>query len=539
MIAPRMVRTLAVVSALLLAVSPAASSEGSTEKSAQKAGSGRVAPSPVGDTFSAADLQFSHSSRQLRYGSPRQADLLPEYVDALSTDLRRFLEPSPEHPLYAGGVVLAARHGVIAKHDAAGKALRYTGINSPLPPAEQVPTRNNTIYDLASVTKMFTSIAVMQQVESGRVDLDQPVATYLPDFAQNGKADVTVRDLLTHTGGLPAWLPLYSSYDTVEERLAAVLAVTPASAPGEKYVYSDLGLITLGLVVEEVTGKSLDTVIADDITEPLGMDETMFNPPPSLRDRVAATEAQPWTKPARPMIRGEVHDENAWSLRGVAGHAGLFSTARDLAVLAQTLLNGGRYGHERILDADSVRDMITNENTEFPANSHGLGFELDQRLVHGRHVVTCDVRAHRLHGYVVRRGPDRRLLRHLAHQPGAPDARLGQQQPCAACGRAGPGPCRCRQTSARTRRMVLRSRGLTVGNADPPDLIHVGGRGDRGLQPLVRHRGVVRLRDVRDLDGWWADLDRGAVHPAARPPLDGHQRPSLRVQWSRLVPRHS
>jgi hypothetical protein len=103
----------------------------------------------------------------------------------------------------------------------------------------------------------------------------------------------------------------------------------------------------------------------------------MFNPPASLRSRIAATEAEPWA--GRPMIRGEVHDENAWSLGGVAGHAGLFSTAHDLAVLAQTLLNGGQYGDARILQPDTVRAMLTNENAEFPGDSHGLGFELDQR----------------------------------------------------------------------------------------------------------------------------------------------------------------
>ena len=107
------------------------------------------------------------------------------------------------------------------------------------------------------------------------------------------------------------------------------------------------------------------------------MTDTMFNPPARLVDRIAATEAQPWA--GRPMIRGEVHDENAWSLGGVAGHAGLFSTAHDLAVLARTLLNGGRYGHARILEADTVRAMLVNENAEFPGDSHGLGFELDQR----------------------------------------------------------------------------------------------------------------------------------------------------------------
>jgi len=355
--------------ALMCAFGPAAAGERTT--------------TPTGATTSAAEdaatgWRFTSSGRELRYGTPRKADLVGDHLAAASTNLRRYLQPSPQRPMYAGGVVLAARNGVIALHDAAGAAVRYADPDTELPPDQQVPTGRDTIYDLASVTKTFTSIAVMQQVEAGRVDLDQTVASYLPDFAQQGKDDeITVRQLLTHTAGLPAWIPLYSRYDSVEERLAAVLAVAPGAAPGQRYLYSDLSLITLGLIVEQVTAKPLDHVIADQITKPLGMSDTMFNPPASLRDRIAATEAQPWAD--RPMILGEVHDENAWSLGGVAGHAGLFSSAHDLAVLAQTLLNGGRYGSTRILDADTVRAMITNANTAFPANSHGLGFELDQR----------------------------------------------------------------------------------------------------------------------------------------------------------------
>lgn len=324
------------------------------------------------------DLRFPH--RRLRDGSARQAGLLAGPLEQVSVDLRRFLEPSPTRPLYAGGVALASRHGVVAVHDAAGQAVRYDsqgGVVTELPPAEQVAVETDTIFDLASVTKTFTTIAVMQQVEAGLVDLDEPVASYLPDFAAEGKDDVTVRHLLTHTGGLPAWLPLYKSYATEEERFAAVLAVAPRRAPGEAYVYSDLGLITLGLLVEQVTGKPLDQAVRDGITGPLGMDDTMYDPPAELLDRIAATEEQPWAD--RPMIRGEVHDENAWSLGGVAGHAGLFSTAGDLAVLARTLLNGGRYGDVRILAADTVRDLIRNENADLAANAHGLGFELDQR----------------------------------------------------------------------------------------------------------------------------------------------------------------
>ena len=323
----------------------------------------------------AEDLTFQH--HLLRSGTPAQAQLLPGPLERMSTDLRSFLAPSPTHPEYAGGVVLASRHGVVPVLDAAGQALRYADANTELPPDQQVPARPDTIFDLASVTKTFTTIAVLQQVEAGRIDLDAPVATYLPAFAQNGKGDVTITHLLTHTGGLPAWLPLYSAYRTPEERLDAVLAVKPIAPPGQTYLYSDLSLITLGMVVEKVTGHRLDTVIADGITRPLGMTDTMFNPPASLRDRIAATEAEPWA--GRPMIRGEVHDENAWALGGVAGHAGLFSTAHDLAVLARTLLNGGRYGDTRILREDTVRQMLVDRNARFPGDSHGLGFELDQR----------------------------------------------------------------------------------------------------------------------------------------------------------------
>jgi CubicO group peptidase (beta-lactamase class C family) len=370
----------AAVAAGALAVATAVSAPSAGSATGQRVGSAvedhkraREAVQPTGVT--PADLHFPH--HRLRSGTPAQAQLLAGPIAQMSTDLRSFLEPSPTHPMYAGGVVLASRHGVVPVHDAAGKALRYSDAETELPAGQQVPMQRDTIFDLASVTKTFTTIAVMQQVEIGRIRLDEPVATYLPAFAANGKDDVTIRHLLTHTGGLPAWLPLYSAHPTKEERLAAVLAVKPTAEPEQRYVYSDLGLITLGLVVEEVTGDPLDEVIADGISRPLGMSDTMFNPPARLADRIAATEEQPWA--GRPMIRGEVHDENAWSLGGVAGHAGLFSTAHDLAVLARTLLNGGRYRDVRILETETVRAMLVNENTEFPANSHGLGFELDQR----------------------------------------------------------------------------------------------------------------------------------------------------------------
>jgi CubicO group peptidase (beta-lactamase class C family) len=217
----------------------------------------------------------------------------------------------------------------------------------------------------------------VQQVQAGTIDLDRTVASYIPAFAANGKQAVTVRQLLTHTSGFPAWLPLWSRYATPEQRIQAVYDAKPANPPGSTYLYSDLNMITAGKLVELATGKPLDQVVHDRITGPLGMRDTGYNPPASELDRIAATEYQ--TAPPRGMVRGSVHDENAWALGGVAGHAGVFSTADDLAVLAQTIINGGSYGATRILSEDSVDSLLHDENTEFPGNSHGLGFELDQR----------------------------------------------------------------------------------------------------------------------------------------------------------------
>jgi CubicO group peptidase (beta-lactamase class C family) len=296
----------------------------------------------------------------------------------MATDLRSYLNPSPTRPLYAGGVVLAGHDGYVVQRAASGYALRYAdGDGTELPPDQWVPARTDTMFDLASVSKLFTSIALVQQVEAGRIDLDRTVASYIPAFAANDKQAVTVRQLLTHTSGFPAWLPLWSSQPTPEARIQAVYDAKLANPPGTTYLYSDLNMITAGKLVELATGKPLDQVVHDRITGPLGMRDTGYNPPASELGRIAATEYE--TAPPRGMVRGSVHDENAWALNGVAGHAGVFSTADDLAVLSQTLINGGSYGDIRILREDSVDALFHNENAAFPGNSHGLGFELDQR----------------------------------------------------------------------------------------------------------------------------------------------------------------
>ncbi|KRV48956.1 serine hydrolase [Wenjunlia vitaminophila] len=338
--------------------------------------------------MTAGDLRFT-PGRTLRSGSAASAGLLPEHVRRIAGAAAGFLAPSPTHPMYAGAVVLAARDGVVVTHEAVGHAVRYASYDPAartaveLPPEQWVPMTRDTIFDLASVTKLFTSLVVVQQVERGRIDLDAPVSRYVPEFAANGKDGVTVGHLLTHTSGLPAWLPLYRDWPTPQERFQAVYAVRPLNAPGAAYRYSDLNLITLGTVVERTTGRALDRVLAEDVTGPLGMSDTGFQPAADRLPRTAATEYMTWTTPSRGMVRGSVHDENAWSLGGVAGHAGVFSTARDLAVLAQTVLNGGRYGRTRVLREESVRAMLTDHNAAFPADSHGLGFELNQHWYMG------------------------------------------------------------------------------------------------------------------------------------------------------------
>ncbi len=276
-----------------------------------------------------------------------------------------------ERPWAAGAVVVAGRGPVIAVEEAAGWAVRYeaydagsdTGVE--LPPAERVPMTIGTPFDIASLTKLFTAVAAVQQIERGTLGIDARVGAYLPGFRAAAAHGITVRQLLTHTSGLRPELPLYDCADPAE-RLALLRAEVPVGVPGT-YCYSDLNPLLLQQVLERITGRTLDVLIHDGITRPLGMTATGYGPCPDA----AATEDQrrPWAKADRGMLRGVVHDENAWALGGVAGHAGLFSTGRDLAVFCRALLAGGSYGPARILGPDFVELLLTPP---------GLGFAVNQ-----------------------------------------------------------------------------------------------------------------------------------------------------------------
>jgi len=326
---------------------------------------------------------FASTGTVLADRSPAAAGLDAAPIDDALAQIAGWEEPSGAvHPLYAGAVTLLGHDGAVVARQASGYAVRYAdGAGTELPRDKWVPMAQDTIFDMASVSKLFTSILVMQQIERGAIRLEEPVATYLPAFGANGKGSITVRQLLTHTSGLKPWMPLWSGWPDKASRIAAVLDVAPTSPPGTTYVYSDLNLITLGVLLERQTGQGLDQLVRERITGPLAMKDTGYNPAASLKPRIAATEFQ--ASPPRGMVWGEVHDENAWSLGGVAGHAGVFSTAQDMAILAQSMLNGGAYAGHRILSPGSVTMMTTNFNAAFPGSSHGLGFELDQRWYMG------------------------------------------------------------------------------------------------------------------------------------------------------------
>lgn len=372
---------LALGGALALAPVPFAAAASATESGAGSSDMG---------TETAAGMSPGRDRPTLRRGSAARAGLLQEPLDRLVTEAERYLADSPKYPWYAGAVLLAGRGGTVALHRPIGKAVRYaaydektdTGVE--FPADQQIPMAEDTVFDLASVSKLFTSILAVQQIERGTLELEATVASYLPDFAGGGKQDVTIRQLLTHTSGFRAWIPLYKA-PTREGKLQLIWNEVPASPPGTAYLYSDLNLISLQLVLEKITGLTEDVLLRERITAPLGMHRTRYNPPASWKPKIAATEDArlPWSGLERGLVWGEVHDENAYSLDGVAGHAGVFSCAWDLAILARTLLNGGVYGRARILSAQSVDLLFTDFNTAFPGDAHGLGFELYQHWYMG------------------------------------------------------------------------------------------------------------------------------------------------------------
>jgi uncharacterized protein YbbC (DUF1343 family)/CubicO group peptidase (beta-lactamase class C family) len=259
-----------------------------------------------------------------------------------------------------GAVVLVGHDGEVVYRKAFG--------HRALEPRRE-PMTLDTIFDIASLTKVVaTTTAVMQLAERGEIRMNEPVAKYLPEFSQNGKDDVTVRELLTHHSGLPKDLDLKEIWQGRATALRMAYASMLEFPPGSRFLYSDVNFITLGALVEKVSGTSLDQYCAKRIFTPLKMTHTRFLPPAAWRPKIAPTQYDEHDH----MLRGVVHDPTARRMGGVAGHAGVFSTADDLSRLAQALLNGSP-----VLSGLSVEKMSTPQQPPTSQVLRGFGWDID------------------------------------------------------------------------------------------------------------------------------------------------------------------
>ncbi|MFI5934201.1 serine hydrolase domain-containing protein [Actinoplanes sp. NPDC051494] len=321
--------------------------------------------------------------------------LAPPYVARVRTVLTKYLKPTtdnPKHPGYAGAVALVLVDGKTTLHTAVGHALRYKAGPVELPAAKRVAMRTDSIFDLASITKVYTALLVLQLADQGKIDLDAPLAGYLPEFTGTGKGAITIAQLLAHTSALPVGAKVTGlANNTARWKAVMTTPLVSGGVPGTTFRYSSVGLMVLGRLVEKLTGKTLDKAVRDAITTPLGLKDTGFKPLTWVGDkqRLVATDA----RSSRGLLRGTVHDDVANNLGGVAGHAGIFATAKDVAVIGQLMLDGGTYNGKRLLSAAILKKALTNVNKgkkaidlERPNRTadHGLGVEMNQSWFMGK-----------------------------------------------------------------------------------------------------------------------------------------------------------
>lgn len=231
-------------------------------------------------------------------------------------------------------------------------------------------TQNDTVFDLASLTKVIaTTNLVMRLVERGALALSHPIRRWIPEWRGRDREDVTIRSLLTHSSGITAWLPFYRDYTGRQEFQHAICSLPLEYPPDSQSIYSDLGFILLGFIVDDAGGRSFQSQTAR-LLSTLTAAPLMFNPPAALRSSIAPTENDPWR--GRRLV-GEVHDENCWALGGVAGHAGLFGTAQAVGDIARAMLGALEGTDSRLAGADTVRLFVTRFTGV--AGSRALGWD--------------------------------------------------------------------------------------------------------------------------------------------------------------------
>jgi CubicO group peptidase (beta-lactamase class C family) len=263
---------------------------------------------------------------------------------------------------FPGSVVLVSKEGKVIYEKAFGH-LTYDDTSAAV--------TKNTIYDIASLTKVIASTtAVMICYDKNLFSLDDPVAKYITEFSQNGKEKVTIKNLLLHNSGLPAFKRFYNNYSSADEIINDIYKMPLSYETESKTVYSDLGFITLQKIIEQVTGKEFDVFCKEEIFIPLQMNSTFFNPPDSLQYKIAPTEYDnSWRNK---LVWGKVHDETSVLLNGVAGHAGLFSTAQDISNLLILLLNDGAFDGNQIIKSATVKLFTTRYSDK---STRALGWD--------------------------------------------------------------------------------------------------------------------------------------------------------------------
>lgn len=296
----------------------------------------------------------------LRFGSPESVNLSSDTLRSIERIMRSAIEDS----VFPGGVVGVMKDGVLAHWEGYGYH-DYHKIKE---------VKSSDVYDLASLTKIVaTTTAVMKLVDDGKLDINDPVSKYIPEFKEGEKKKIRVKNLLLHNSGLP---PYRTYVDSLKSRYAILEAVKKEpliNRPFSEYVYSDLGYILLADIVEQISNKRLDRFMRDEFYYPMGMGSTFYNPSDLgkwMIDRIPPTEVD--TIFRKDTVQAVVHDERAYFMDGVSGHAGLFSSANDLAVFAQMLLNGGTYGGRRYLKESTIRQFTTRQSTK---SNRGFGFD--------------------------------------------------------------------------------------------------------------------------------------------------------------------